>query len=110
MTSARFLVDAPLASAWQADDELIMRAPGLEASAVPLPGDLPDVGATSLDDVPFLWGTQPRVQRSSRNSRNASASSFFDAKLRYSVIFATSASAVIVSTPIARTPLRLKRS
>ena len=41
---------------------------------------------------------------------NASASSFFDAKLRYSVIFATSASAVIVSTPIARTPLRLKRS
>ena len=48
--------------------------------------------------------TQPFVQRSSRSVRNASARSFLDAKLRYSVIFATSASAVIVSTPIARTP------
>ena len=48
--------------------------------------------------------TQPFVQRSSRSARNASARSFLEAKLRYSVIFATSASAVMVSTPIARTP------
>ena len=53
--------------------------------------------------------TQPFVQRSSRSAKNASARSFLEEKFRYSVIFATSASAVIVSTPIARTPERLNR-
>ena len=48
--------------------------------------------------------SQPRVQRSSRAARKATISSSLDAKLRYSVIFAAPASAMMRSTPTARVP------
>jgi len=41
---------------------------------------------------------------------NAIARWFLDAKFRWSGIFATDARPMIVSTPMARTPERLKRS
>ena len=48
--------------------------------------------------------SQPRVQRSSRAARKATISSSFEAKFRYSVIFAAPASAMMRSTPTARVP------
>ena len=54
--------------------------------------------------------SQARVQRSSRRWRKARISSSFDAKLRYSVIFAAPDSAMMRSTPTALVPCRLKSS